>query len=188
MRDEINTLKKENKYSLKQCEVNLALKDNEMTQAIEKIKLMGKENIELKSEVGTLKVEVKRLNHNKHINGVRLAGKDNEIIKAHTVIDKLNQDLLKITLNKGALEKAIERIRVLEEDNSELPLELVHQMETLKLEVQEFKQKLQTTNEALVSKDIEVTLAYGVIDSFKQDKTSLTDQLATMKSLRYQKN
>ena len=56
-----------------------------MTQAIERVKLLEKENVELRSELGTLNVEVKRLIHNKHINGVRLASKDDEIIKAHTV-------------------------------------------------------------------------------------------------------
>ena len=84
--------------------------------------------------------------------------------------------------------KALERIRVLEEGNLEPPLELVNQIKTLKLEVEEFKQKIQTTDEALVSKDVEVTLAYGVIDSFKQDITTLTDQLSTKMSLRYQRN
>ena len=104
------------------------------------------------------------------------------------MINKLNQDVLKVSFNESDLEKALERIRVLEEDNLKPPFEPVNQIDTLKLEVKKMKQKLKTTSEALVSKDVEVTLAYGVIDSFKQDITTLTDQISTMKSLGYQRN
>ena len=37
-------------------------------------------------------------------------------------------------------------------------------------------------------KDNDLTIAYGIIDSFKQDIVTLTEQLETMKSLRHQRN
>ena len=117
-----------------------------------------------------------------------MASKDNELIKTHSVIDKLNQEVLTVTCKESELKTAVERIRVSEEEDIEPPYELVKEIETLKLQVQQFTQKSQTTEITLASKDVELTIAYEVIDSFKQDILTLTDQLETIKNLQLQRN
>ena len=123
---------------------------------------------------------MKRQQQNLKINEARLASKDNELIKTHSVIDKLNQEVLAATIKESELKKVVERVRMLEE--------LVKQINTLKLQVKQFKQKSGTTEATLASKDVELTIAYELIDSFKKDTLTLTDQLETVKSLRYQRN
>ena len=58
----------------------------------------------------------------------------------------------------------------------------------MKLKVEELEHKVQTTDVTLASKDVELEMAYGIIDSFKLDILKLTDQLETMKSLRHQRH
>ena len=43
--------------------------------------------------MNTLKLELKKQKLNLKINEVRLASKDDELIKTHSVIDKLNKDI-----------------------------------------------------------------------------------------------
>ena len=65
---------------------------------------------------------------------------------------------------------------------------LTGEIETLKLQFENLRHKVQTTDITLASKDNELTIAYGVIDSFKIDILTLRDQLETMKSLRHQRH
>jgi hypothetical protein len=50
------------------------------------------------------------------------------------------------------------------------------------------KQQVKATDVTLASKDVELTLAYEIIDNFKQDILTLTEQLETIKSLRHQRH
>ena len=109
-----------------------------------------------------------------------MASKDNELIKTHSVIDKLNQEVSAATIKESELKSVVERVGMLEE--------LVKQINTLKLQVKQFKHKSGTTEATLASKDVELTIAYELNDSFKKDTLTLTDQLETVKSLRYQRN
>ena len=59
--------------------------------------------------------------------------------------------------------------------------------ESVKVQFEKFKCQVETNNVTLASKDVELTMAYDIIDSFKQDIMSLTDQLETLKSLRHQR-
>ena len=120
---------------------------------------------------------MKRQQQNIKINEAILASKDNELIKTHSVIDKLNQEVSAATIKESELKKVVERVGMLEE--------LVKQINTLKLQVKQFKQKSETTEATLASKDVELTIAYELIDSFKKDTLTLTDQLETVKSLRH---
>ena len=72
------------------------------------------------------------------------------------------------------MKKVVERVGMLEE--------LVKQINTLKLQVKQFKHKSGTTEATLASKDVELTIAYELNDSFKKDTLTLTDQLETVKS------
>jgi hypothetical protein len=54
-----------------------------------------------------------------------LASKDNELIKTHSVIDKLNKEVLAATIKESELKKVVERVGMLEE--------LVKQINTLKV-------------------------------------------------------
>ena len=114
------------------------------------------------------------------INEARLESKDNELIKTHSVIDKLKQEVLTVTVKESESKIAVRRMTMLEER--------VKEIKTLKLQAKEFQQKSQTTEVTLASKDVEFTVAYGIIDSFKKDILTLTDQLEAMKSLRHQRN
>ena len=73
------------------------------------------------------------------------------------------------------LKKVVERVGMLEER--------VKQQNTLKLQVKRLKQKSETTDTNLLSKDVELTL----LMNFKKDTLTLTVQLETRKSLRHQK-
>ena len=145
-------------------------------------------NGELTNQVNSFKLEVKRQKQNILINEARLASKDEELIKTHSVIDKLTQDVLSVEVKESELKQAADKKRVLEEEDIEPPHELVKEKETLKLKVEELEHKVQTTDVTLASKDVELEMAYGIIDSFKLDILKLTDQLETMKSLRHQRH
>ena len=86
------------------------------------------------------------------------------------------------------MKQSAERIKVLEEENIKQPHELPGEIETLKLQFENLRHKVQTTDVTLASKDNALTIAYGIIDTFKIDITTLTDQLETMKSLRHQRH
>ena len=75
-----------------------------------------------------------------------------------------------------------------QEENIKQPHELPGEIETLKSQLENLRHKVQTTDETLANKDNELTIAYGIIDSFKIDINTLTDQLETMKSLRHQRH
>ena len=81
----------------------------------------------------------------------------------------------------------MEKVRALEEKYIEHPHELIKEKESLKVQANQLKYQVETTNVTLASKDVELTMAYDTIDSFKQDIMSLTDQLETLKSLRHQR-
>ena len=85
---------------------------------------------------------MKRQQQNIKINEARLASKDNELIKTHSVIDKLNQEVSAATIKESELKKVVERVGMLEE--------LVKQINTLKLQVKQFKQKSETTEHNLI--------------------------------------
>ena len=114
------------------------------------------------------------------INEARLESKDNELIKTYSVIEKLKQELLTVTVKENELKIAVGRTTMLEER--------VKGIKTLMLQAKEFQQKSQTTEVTLASKDVELTVAYGIIDGFKKDILTLTGQLEAMKSLRHQRN
>ena len=100
----------------------------------EKVESLNKSS----SEVETIKLEVKQLKQEKHINNARLESKDNEIIKVHQMFDTIN---IEVKLKETELKEAIERIRVLEEEPIEPPYELVKEIDTLKLEVKNLNQQ-----------------------------------------------
>ena len=192
LKNKITTLEKDIMENLEKYKADLKLKDSEVRQAKEIIQVKettGVESIsELSKEVNNLKLEVKRQKHIIHISEVRLKSKDDELIKTHSVIDKLNQDVMLVTVKENKLKQAAERIKVLEEENIKQPHELPGEIETLKLQFENLRHKVQTTDVTLASKDNELTIAYGIIDSFKIDILTLTDQLETMKSLRHQRH
>ena len=169
-------MNKDFKENLNQYDTDLQMNDSALKQALENtelIKLKDAKSISgLRHEVNTLKLEVKRQQYNIKSNEGRLASKDNELIKNHSVIDKLNQDVSAATIKESELKKVVERVGMLEE--------LVKQINTLKLQVKKFKQKSETTEATLASKDVELTIAYELINSFKKDTLTLTDQLETV--------
>ena len=173
----------------RQYEVNLKLKESELNEAIEKIGVLENQKVESLSNVNiaaeTFKFKVKQLETKIEINNARLESKDNEIIKDHTVIDTKD---MAIRLKEAELTAAFERIRVLEEEPIEQPYELVKEIDTLKLEVEHFKQQSQVTQVKIDIKDSELKIAYGIIDKFKQDIVTLNEQLEILKSLRHQRN
>ena len=158
---------------MNQYETNLQLKDSELKKALENTEVTkvkdAKSISEMSNEVNTLNLEVKRQQQNIKINEARLASKDNELIKTHSVIDKLNQEVLAATIKESELKKVVERVGMLEE--------LVKQINTLKVQVKQFIHKSETTEATLASKDVELTIAYELIDSIKKDTLTLTDQL-----------
>ena len=135
-----------------------------------------------------MKLEIFRQKKIIQINETRLTNKDDEILKTHAVIDKLNQDVLIGEVRESELKQAVERIRVFEEEALDPPHELVKEKETLQLHVRNLKQQVKATDVTLASKDVELTMAYEIIDNFKQDILTLTEQLETMKSLRHQRH
>ena len=118
---------------------------------------------------------------------MRLASKDDELIKTHSVIDELNKDVTSNKVKESELKQAVEKVRVLEEKDIEQAHELIKETESLKVQGNKFKYQVETTNVTLESKDVELTMAYDIIDSFKQDIMSLTDKLETLKSLQHQR-
>ena len=70
---------------------------------------------EMTNEVNTLKLELKKQKQNLQINEVRLASKDDELIKTHSVIDELNKDITSNKVKESELKQAVEKIRVSEE-------------------------------------------------------------------------
>ena len=131
--------------------------------------------------MNTLKLELKKQKQN------WLASKDDELIKTHSVIDELNKDITSNKVKESELKQAVEKVRVLEEKDIEQPRELIKEAESLKVQVNKFKYQVETTNVTLASKDMELTMAYDIIDSSKRDIMSLTDKLETLKSLRHQR-
>ena len=97
----------------------------------------------------------------------------------------MNQDVLIGEVRESELKQAVERIRVLEEADIDPPYELVKEKETLQWYVGKLNKQVQATDVTLASKDVELTMAYGIIEGFKEDILILTVQLETMKSLRY---
>ena len=172
--------------NFRQYEVDLKLKESELKEAIKKIGVLENEKVESLSKVNiaaeTFKFKVKQLETKIEINNARIESKDNEIIKDHQVIDTKDREF---RLKEAELTAAFERIRVLEEEPIELPYELVKEIDTLKLEVEHFKQRLQVTQVKIYIKDDELTISYGIIDNFKQDMWTLTEQLEILKSLRH---
>ena len=142
---------------------------------------------ELTNEVNTLKLELKRQKQSLQINETRLASKDDELIKTHSVIDKLNKDITSNKVKENELKQEVERVRVLEEKYIEQSHGILIETESVKVQFEKLKCQVETTNVTLASKDVELTMAYDIIDSFKQDIMSLTDQLETLKSLRHQR-
>ena len=145
---ELEELRNENTYLInhvnvifRQYEVDLKQKESELNEAIEKIGVLENQKVESLSNVNiaaeTFKFKVKQLETKIEINNARLESKDNEIIKFHQVIDTKDMD---VRLKEAELKAAFERIRVLEEEPIEQPYELVKEIDTLKLEVEHFKQ------------------------------------------------
>ena len=110
-----------------------------------------------------------------------MASKDNEQIQTHSVIEKLKQKVLTVTVKESELKKTFERMNMLEERVKEKEKEM-------KLQAKELKQKSQTTEVTLVSEDVELTIAYGINDGFKKDILTLTNQLEAIMSTRLQRN
>ena len=109
-------------------------------------------------------------------------------MKTHAVIAKLNQDVVIGKVRESELKQAVETIRVFKEEAIDPPHQIVKEKETLQLHVRNLKQQVQATDVTLASKYAELTMAYGIIDSFKQDILTLTEQLETTKSLRHQRH
>ena len=118
---------------------------------------------------------------------MRPASKYDELMKTHSVIHGLNKDKTSNKVKESELKQAVEKVRVLEEKYIEQAHELIKETESLKVQVDKFKYQVETINVTLASKDVEFTMAYDIIDSFKQDIMSLTDQLETLTSLRHQR-
>ena len=78
---------------------------------------------------------MKKQHNSIQINEARLASKDNELIKTHSVIDKLNKEELTVTIRESEL-KSAGRFGVLEEEDTEPPYKLVKEIETFKLQLQ----------------------------------------------------
>ena len=87
---------------------------------------------------------MKKQHNSIQINEARLASKDNELIITPSVIDKLNKEVLTVTIKENELKTAGKRFRVLEEDDIEPPYKHVKEIETFKLKVKQFTQKSQT--------------------------------------------
>ena len=132
-------------------------------KAIEKIGVLENEKVESMSKVNiaaeTFQFKVKQLETKIEINNARQESKDNEIIQDHQVIDRKDREF---RLKEAELTAAFERIRVLEEE----------QVTQVKIDI----------------KDNELTIAFGIIDNFKQYIVTLTEQLEILRSLRHQRN
>ena len=100
----------------------------------------------------------------------------------------MNQDVLIGEVRESELKQAVERIRVLEEADIDPPYELVKEKRNFTVACQKFEAASSSNRCDLASKDVELTMAYGIIDSFKQYILTLTEQLETMKSLRHQRH
>ena len=163
MKNKITTLEKDIKENLEKYKADLKLKDSEVRRTKEIIQVKettGVEAIsELRKEVNNLKLEVKRQNHIINISEVRLKSEDDELIKTHSAIDKLNQDVMLVLVKENELKQAAERIKVLEEDNIKQPHELPSEKETLKSQLDSLRHKAQTTDVTLARKDNELTIA-----------------------------
>ena len=150
--------------------------------------MIQKKHLKTLSVVETLKLEVKGLEKDKLMRDLNLEGKDNELIKVHSVIDKLTQEVERNAFIESEHKTANERIKMLEERDLEPTKKLANEIETLKSEIGKVKLQLQTNNVTLANKDKELTIAYGLVDSFKQDIVTLTDKVETLKSLRNLRN
>ena len=95
-------------------------------------------------------------------------------------------DLLIGEIRESALKQAFERMRVLEEEDIDHLLNLLKKKKLYSC-MSEIWSSVQATDVTLASKDIELTMAYGIFDSFKQDiltKTSRNfEEFTTPKTL-----
>jgi chromosome segregation ATPase len=184
LRNENIKLRNDMKENSGQYSTSVEQKDSELMQSLENFEVTKTKYVEsineLTNEVNTLKLELKRQKRNLQINETRLASKDDELIKTHSVIDKLNKDITTNKVKENELKQAVERVRALEEKCIEQPHEIFIKTESVKVQFEKLKCQVETTNVTLASKDVELTMAYDIIDSFKQDIKSLTDQLETI--------
>ena len=100
MRTENVKIKKDIIDNLNQNETSLKLKDSELKPAIENIQVT-------KSVSWVKKLRVKNQHKSIQVNEARLASKDNELIKTHSVIYKLNTEVLTVTIKESELKTAV---------------------------------------------------------------------------------
>ena len=103
----------------------------------------------------------------------RLRSKDDELIKTYSEIDKLIKYITSVKVKENVLKQAGERVWVLEVEAIAQSNGIVREKETLEVQIEQLKHKVDTSNVTLVSRDVELTMAYDIIDSLKQDSVVL---------------
>jgi hypothetical protein len=113
IRNEITALNRTLISNSDQYKSGLEQKDSELNQAIENLQNTKAKHVEL---VDTLKLEMLRQKKIIQINETRLTNKDDEMLKTHSVMDKLSQNVLIGEVRESELKQAVERITVFEEE------------------------------------------------------------------------